>query len=190
MISVTHQRIGTKVQDGVAVLLHDCNEDFVCESLSVFDHQIRVMADGHAGSEAPEWFTEGVKSQLTSLLSEKDWSLADNEHQSILTQRATEIFLALDREFVVTKCSKYAEWMLNGSEPSKRPIDDGCTMIANVIRDGYIMNLNLGDSRTVIASLDDAEHYLLFASTDHNMTEKHKIWDIYQRGGRFLNPLR
>jgi Protein phosphatase 2C len=29
---------------------------------------------------------------------------------------------------------------------------------------------------------------LVFASEDHNMTEKHKVWDIQQRGGKFLNP--
>jgi hypothetical protein len=97
------------------------------------------MADGHAGCDAPKWFSEAVTTGLLALLSEKDWLLANPLDQAILTQRATEIFLALDREFVVEKCEKYEQWMNDGKEPAKRPVDDGCTMVANVIRDGYVM---------------------------------------------------
>lgn len=161
-----------------------------------------LMADGHAGHEASQWFVSKLKQSLLQLFNEQDWVLSCEESQNILAVRSEEIFDRIDNEFIQIKLKMYFElgslifrfheWSVIGCPPEQKPVDDGCTMAVNVIRDGFIMNMNVGDSRTVVAtlpSLDDLPR-VLFSSNDHNMMEKHKIWDIVQRGGQFLNPLR
>lgn len=72
----------------------------------------------------------------------------------------------------------------------RKPVDDGCTVVVNILYDGYLINCNVGDSRSLLLKKelpDDAEWEPCFASRDHNPAELDKAFQIHRNGGRFMN---
>jgi hypothetical protein len=146
---------GYKFSNGKKEVLHAVIEDVLvhCERYpsltqvletypSNFGHRIFLMADGHAGSEAPHWFTARLSGDLMTLLNDTDYDLSLPEHQTILKEKVHEIFIIADAEYVAIKVNQYQNWVAGGSHVDDKPVDDGCTMMVNVVRDGYIMNMN------------------------------------------------
>lgn len=79
------------------------------------------------------------------------------------------------------------------------PIDDGCSCLINIIcpgneyGNGWLINANIGDSRTVLMQLSTPNNEskfskVLFASRDHNMLHPERLRFIHENGGRFLDP--
>ena len=52
------------------------------------------------------------------------------------------------------KLAEYAEFMESKGRGTK-PHDDGCTLVVNLFIDGWLINANVGDSRTVVGALLD-----------------------------------
>ncbi|KAJ3338773.1 hypothetical protein HDU93_009087 [Gonapodya sp. JEL0774] len=78
----------------------------------------------------------------------------------------------------------------------KKPADDGCTMVVNVISDGWLVNANLGDSRTVLArrryrvstpASDVPAFSVCFASVDHSPTHPPSVHHVVENGGIFIS---
>ena len=63
-------------------------------------------------------------------------------------------------------------------------------MVLNIIHNGYLINCNTGDSRTLLGSKEQGHsewesHYF---SRDHNTTHPVKVWGIHSSGGYFITP--
>ncbi|KXS13480.1 protein serine/threonine phosphatase 2C [Gonapodya prolifera JEL478] len=82
--------------------------------------------------------------------------------------------------------------------PRKKPVDDGCTLVLNVLYNGYLVNCNVGDSRTVLGrrptAANSTEHArfhsewsVCFASVDHSPAHPEKALHIHKNGGLFIN---
>ncbi|KAJ3345847.1 hypothetical protein HDU91_007215, partial [Kappamyces sp. JEL0680] len=146
------------------------------EYTSNWGHKFFFMADGHAGHEAPHFFIAGLKKEIQELLNAKNWDFGHSEDQHELSARITEIYLALDQEYVRIKTNEYQHWVKGGCIPLHKPVDDGCTMMLNIIQHGWILNCNVGDSRSVLARTSPYEKDWLscFSSIDHNMMNPQK----------------
>ena len=60
-------------------------------------------------------------------------------------------------------------------------------MIVNIILNGYLVNANLGDSRTILGVKNEDDWDLAFSSVDHNTINPEKVLDIRGNGGYFVN---
>ena len=179
--------------------------------------KVFVLADGHGGPDAAKFFVPRIARDVLELLESREWDLAELQHRSDISMGIMTIFRIADAEYAATKVAQYQRWMEAGGISSERPTDDGCTMVVNIVDSEWIVNCNVGDSRTVIGaklpsisreptsdSEDDDEATLsdsneevtgkfsgwiqLFASSDHNMMHPEKISHIHQNGGRFIDP--
>lgn len=156
---------------------------------------IFVLADGHGGVEAPRFFVSGAAKVVQSLLDSREWDLGIDVERDILKREVSTAFQILDASYASRKVEEYRRWIDSGSDAAKRPTDDGCTLVVNVIVNGWVVNINVGDSRTVIGVREDSEDSSattpwapIFASSDHNMTHPAKIHHIHTTGGQFIYP--
>jgi serine/threonine protein phosphatase PrpC len=181
-------------EERVKTALHDQCEDFYyplegfCSSNN--GDKLFFLADGHAGHQAPNYFITGIKTGVLQLLNSKKFDFSLDSHQTEIKTKITQIYLDLDQEYTILKTSEYQTWIENGSDPSTKPMDDGCTMILNIVQPNWVMNCNVGDSRTVIAKQSQYSNGLhsIFSSVDHNMTHAGKVSSIHKNGGKFLDP--
>ncbi|KNC99665.1 uncharacterized protein SPPG_05046 [Spizellomyces punctatus DAOM BR117] len=163
-----------------------------------------VLADGHGGVEAPRFFVGGATRVVRSLLESRSWEFDKEEDRVAFRTEIHTAFQILDASYASRKVEEYRRWMDAGSDGKARPVDDGCTLLVNVILNGWICNINVGDSRTVVGARRSAEEEAeaeaaslafglppwtpVFSSSDHNMTHPVKIHHINSTGGQFVYP--
>ncbi|KAI8913889.1 phosphatase 2C-like domain-containing protein [Powellomyces hirtus] len=157
-----------------------------------------VLADGHGGVEAPRFFVNGAMRAVTSLLESQQWDFGVQEHQNLFRAQVHTAFQILDASYSSKKVEEYRKWIdagggVEGATAAvvgeKKPVDDGCTLIVNVVANGWIVNMNVGDSRTVVGVKQEYVGWEpVFHSSDHNMTHSAKIHHIQRTGGQFIYP--
>ncbi|KAI8831359.1 hypothetical protein BJ741DRAFT_617428 [Chytriomyces cf. hyalinus JEL632] len=156
-----------------------------------------ILADGHGGILASKFFVPRTKSVLTDILQSQKWDFSQDQHRNDFEAAAVDAFRVIDAEYCATQVARYRTWVDNGSVPSDRPDDDGCTLVAVVLHDGWLVNMNVGDSRMTLASRarktsPSQKHQeswtRVFTSVDHNMTHPGKVYSIHSAGGHFMSP--
>jgi serine/threonine protein phosphatase PrpC len=188
----------TSQQRSVAVELHKEIEDSYfplkstpkSEYVSIHGDSIFILADGHSGHEAAMFFISQLSKKLLNLLNSRKYDFSSLLDQQTLSGQITEIFVELDNHYTSRKIEEYKRWVGAGSRPTEKPVDDGCTMVVNILQKGWVLNCNVGDSRTVLCrpSVYQKEWIPFFASSDHNMMNPVKVSDISKKGGKFLDP--
>jgi len=157
--------------------------------------QMYILADGHGGHQAPQIFLARSCAACFKVMENKDWDLSKPEHQEELRKLLTDTYISLDKQFCDEKIKEYEEYNKNGRQGQK-PVDDGCTLIVNIIYDGYLINVNTGDSRTVLGSKKERSHFLhkktfeyvpVFSSLDQSPDHPEKAYNVYHNGGIFLS---
>ncbi|KAI9209340.1 phosphatase 2C-like domain-containing protein [Polychytrium aggregatum] len=175
-----------------------------------------ILADGHGGVDAARFFVSRARELVTQLLQSQPWNFELASDRTYFESCVGTIFQSMDTEFCKTKIEEYRKWIeLYSPELPKetRPIDDGCTLVVNVIHGGWLVNCNVGDSRTIVITSSPQKSartepsFLMpsfpqrlpspsptnasgwspiFASDDHNMTHPEKLFHIYKNGGEFV----
>ncbi|KAG4094523.1 phosphatase 2C-like domain-containing protein [Neocallimastix lanati (nom. inval.)] len=154
-----------------------------------------ILADGHGGNEAPQIFLARACASCFKVMEDKNWDLSKEDHQKELKKILTDTYIKLDKQFCEEKVLEYEEYNRNGKE-GKKPVDDGCTLIVNIIYDGYLINVNTGDSRTVMGSKKEKTHFLqkatyeyspVFSSLDQSPDHPEKAYNVSHNGGIFLS---
>jgi len=157
--------------------------------------QMFILCDGHGGHEAPQIFLARSCAACFKVMEDKDWDLSHPEQREELQKIITDTFISLDRQFCDEKVKEYEEYNKNGRQ-GKKPVDDGCTLIVNIIYDGYLINANTGDSRTVLGSKKEKSHFLhkktfefspVFSSLDQSPDHPEKAYNVSHNGGIFLS---
>jgi len=157
--------------------------------------QMYILADGHGGHQAPQIFLARSCAACFKVMEDKDWDLSKTEHQEELRKILTDTYIALDKQFCEEKVKEYEEYNKNGRQGQK-PVDDGCTLIVNIIYDGYLINVNTGDSRTVLGTKKEKSHFLhkktfeyvpVFSSLDQSPDHPEKAYNVSHNGGIFLS---
>ncbi|KAG4094968.1 protein serine/threonine phosphatase 2C [Neocallimastix lanati (nom. inval.)] len=203
--SVTSEQ-GYRIKNGEKTKLHDQIEDFHWpqrnENTFERTHPINgksikmyIMADGHGGHEAPQIFLARACAACFKVMEEKDWNLSVEEQQGRIKKLLEDTYISLDKQFCEEKVQEYEEYNRNGRE-GKKPVDDGCTLIVNIIYDGYLINVNTGDSRTVMGAKKEKTHFLhkktyeftpVFSSLDQSPDHPEKAYNVSNNGGIFLS---
>ncbi|KAJ3387608.1 hypothetical protein HDU80_000142 [Chytriomyces hyalinus] len=156
-----------------------------------------ILADGHGGILASKFFVPRTKAVLSDLLQSQKWDFSHEQHRNDFEAAAVDAFRVIDAEYCATQVARYRTWVDSGSVPSDRPDDDGCTLVAVVLHDGWLVNMNVGDSRMTLASRarktsPSQKHQeswtRVFTSVDHNMTHPGKVYSIHSAGGHFMSP--
>ncbi|KAI9016805.1 hypothetical protein DFJ74DRAFT_678517 [Hyaloraphidium curvatum] len=130
-------------------------------------YHLFVLADGHGGHGAAEWFVPRIRDRVEELLRREDWEFSVEGHRCKFGEAITAIFAELDREYCDIKIAEFEAWKrdcsglmstvgigsgtLSATDLAKRPADDGCTLVVNLIYRFHLLNCNVGDSRTVLA---------------------------------------
>jgi serine/threonine protein phosphatase PrpC len=203
--SVTNEQ-GYRKRNGEKTNLHEKCEDFHWPKRNnrTFErvHPINgksikmyILADGHGGHEAPQIFLARACAACFKVMEDKDWNLSKIEHQEELKNLLTDTYISLDRQFCEEKIQEYEEYNRNGRQ-GKKPVDDGCTLIVNIIYNGYLINVNTGDSRTVMGAKKERTHFLhkktfeftpVFSSLDQSPDHPEKAYNVTHNGGIFLS---
>ncbi|KAJ1551028.1 hypothetical protein HK096_003579 [Nowakowskiella sp. JEL0078] len=216
--------------------IHSMMEDYCYPiedmSTATCGAKIYIMADGHGGANASRFFVNRARELITEFIDSflatnssvvsnitplcpilrKSVDFSDSKIKISFKRELDMLYLQMDAEYCAKKVEEYRKWLDVGSPVGLRPVDDGCTMVINIFVDGWMINCNVGDSRTVVAkrdvSLTDQCHIgaiaesglshvaqqkqsdfsIIFTSSDHNMTHPEKIYGIHRTGGQFVNP--
>ncbi|KAI9349028.1 hypothetical protein BDR26DRAFT_669789 [Obelidium mucronatum] len=172
-----------------------------------------ILADGHGGILASKFFVPRTKAVLSDLLHSQSWDFSVPQDRQEFESRACDAFRVIDAEYCAIQVGRYRTWVDNGSNPQERPDDDGCALVAVVIHGGWLVNMNVGDSRMTLHSRLRQPHATttttatpttesephqnntqqspwtpVFTSVDHNMTHPGKVYSIYTAGGHFMSP--
>ncbi|KAI9014995.1 phosphatase 2C-like domain-containing protein [Gaertneriomyces semiglobifer] len=161
--------------------------------------KIFILADGHGGAEAPKFFVANATRVIRSLLESRPWDFGNERDQNDFKKEVRTAFQILDASYGSRKVEEFRRWN-DGAQKGIKPVDDGCTLVVNILHGEYFCNINVGDSRTVVAKRTSAETpstctpaptrpwTVVFASSDHNMTHPAKIHHIQTAGGWFVYP--
>lgn len=113
-----------------------------------------IIADGHGGHEASRYFIARAKYLFAQLLDSCEWDFDQTAQQLEFKDKVVEMFHLMDQEYCQRKIEHYRVWTQSGKDTSSplKPMDDGCTFVANIFIKDWMINCNVGDSRTVVAA--------------------------------------
>lgn len=177
---------GYKYLNGSKTSLHKSIEDVAWNGSSTNGSRVYILADGHGGADAAKYFVETISAAVLGLMDSKSWNLKLENDRTELIQDLTDIFIQADNDYTLLKYDQFSEWFPSYNV-MKKPDDDGCTLVLNIIKDGYLINANVGDSRTILGVKQEGETSIVFSSVDHNTTNPTKVLEIIQNGGNFVS---
>lgn len=161
--------------------------------------QLFMLADGHGGHACAQFAVKRIPPAVVQIVHSRAWDLSLIEDRRALTQEIQHLFLKLDDEYCRSQLETFRQWShqmrQRNIDPnsqqarSSKPQDDGCTLVVNLLYDGYLVNCNVGDSRTVLlqrSEVSSADWKTVFSSTDHTPGHPVKAFHIHSNGGRYM----
>lgn len=161
--------------------------------------QVYMLADGHGGHKCAQYAVSMIPSRLVDLINSKDWNPASPSDRQVLRSAIQEIFLEADQIYCDSKLEEFRKWLRQMSEmnlspysaaaKAYKPADDGCTLVVNVFYRNYLINCNVGDSRTLLLQREREQTDIwkpCYSSLDHTPGLMEKAIQINKNGGRFL----
>jgi len=206
--SVATERGYEKGPNKVRKPIHNYMEDFHFPTIdnknaAVHTHPVSglpvyiwLLADGHGGHEAPQFFIKEMRLAMEDIVDFHDWNWEKKEECQLFERFIKDKYKEVDRKFCEMKTEQFKAWKASGFKGEK-PLDDGCTFIVNIIYKNMHINCNVGDSRTVLGRRENIKRGLfshresvwsqVFGSRDHAPELSDMAYHISQNGGIFLN---
>jgi hypothetical protein len=166
-----------------------------------------ILADGHGGPGCSEYFVRKTPAAVEKLCANYDaTTLGDEKVQKKLETEIKSTIQDLDDDYLKLKRDQIA----NKSSPEEHVDNDGCTLILNIFLGEWLININVGDSRTVLISApepsnapptsienantlgvdNDYKMDVVFASQDHKPYLEHLARHILENGGEFVDSVQ
>ncbi|KAG1470631.1 hypothetical protein G6F56_002566 [Rhizopus delemar] len=161
-----------------------------------------VLADGHGGPGCSEYFVRNIPAAVETLCQQYDpETLMDSQIQTKMQTEIKDLIQNLDEDYLKIKLQ----------ELSKNEGDnDGCTLIFNIFLGEWLINVNVGDSRSILISAPeptpgkpdlvetggllgidvDYKMDVVFASQDHKPYLEHLAREILENGGEFVDSVQ
>ncbi|KAG1474673.1 hypothetical protein G6F56_000215 [Rhizopus delemar] len=160
-----------------------------------------ILADGHGGPGCSEYFVrhtpEAVERLCENYTSEWTEKLKNNFQTDV-----KRMILRLDEDYLYRKRKEL--------EQDEDVDNDGCTLILNIFLGDWMINVNVGDSRTILISApipmpgkpdlvntdgvlgmdNDYKMDVVFASQDHKPYLEHLAREILENGGEFVDSVQ
>ncbi|KAG4102665.1 protein serine/threonine phosphatase 2C [Neocallimastix lanati (nom. inval.)] len=188
--------------------IHNYMEDFHFPTLdnrkaAVHTHPVSglpayiwLLADGHGGHEAPQFFIKEMRMAIEDVVDFHDWNWEKREECQLFERFIKDKYKEVDKKFCDMRTEEFKAWKASGYRGEK-PLDDGCTFIVNIIYKNMHINCNVGDSRTVLGRRENIKRSFfshresvwsqVFGSRDHSPELSDMAYHISQNGGIFLN---
>jgi len=206
--SVATERGYEKCPDNTRKPIHNYMEDFHFPTINdknaaVHTHPVSglpvyiwLLADGHGGHEAPQFFIKEMRLAMEDVVDFHDWNWEKKDECQLFERFIKDKYKEVDKKFCDMKTEQFKAWKAGGFKGEK-PLDDGCTFIVNIIYKNMHINCNVGDSRTVLGRRENIKRSLfshrenvwsqVFGSRDHAPELSDMAYHISQNGGIFLN---
>jgi hypothetical protein len=165
-----------------------------------------IIADGHGGPGCSEYFVRNTPAAVQALCDNYE-DLTDEKIQQQFTKDIKKMVQQLDETYLKIKRAQ----LYNDDAKEDQHIDnDGCTLIINVFLGEWLVNINVGDSRSIVisapepskvapssienantAGIDtDYKMDVVFASQDHKPYLEHLAREILENGGEFVDSVQ
>lgn len=157
-----------------------------------------ILADGHGGSGCSEYFVRRTPAAVNNICSNYDsQEFSDPNVQNKLHMDIKAMIQGLDDDYLALKRQQ-----IHCKSANERVENDGCTLILNIFMGEWLINVNVGDSRSVLISAPEPSvdsppkadtidsNYkmdVVFASQDHKPYLKHLARHILENGGEFVD---
>ncbi|CAG8512752.1 16446_t:CDS:2 [Dentiscutata erythropus] len=179
----------------------ECQDAYCIKDLKHHDgsHVARLfcLADGHGGSGCSQFLIENVPDRVEKLLQEllqddHTINFDDEDTQDLFKKWIKDLIKKLDDEYIDDKREKFRRWkhLRDQGNDSAKPDDDGATLIINLFVGNWFVNVNVGDSRTILAYRNNNSKRnkwtVDFASEDHKPFLERLALQIFQSGGMFV----
>ncbi|KAG2199821.1 hypothetical protein INT47_009434 [Mucor saturninus] len=167
-----------------------------------------ILADGHGGPGCSEYFVRKTPAAVEKVCYDYDpATLGDEKVQKKLENDIKIMIQTLDDEYLTMK----REQIARKATPEEHVDNDGCTLILNIFLGEWLININVGDSRTVLISApepsgkapptsienantlgtdSDYKMDVVFASQDHKPYLEHLARHILENGGEFVDSVQ
>ncbi|CAO0791775.1 unnamed protein product [Mucor circinelloides] len=165
-----------------------------------------VLADGHGGPGCSEYFVRNTPEAVQAVCSKYFPSkLGEAAVRAKLEKDIKAMIQKLDDNYLDLKRQQIA----SAAENSKETVDnDGCTLILNLFLGEWLINVNVGDSRSVLITAPepstplpvttpytvgvdkDYNFEVEFASQDHKPYLEHLARHILENGGEFVDSVQ
>jgi len=192
----TRKPIHNHMEDFHFPTIDDKNAAVHTHPLSGLPVYIWLLADGHGGHEAPQYFIKEMRLAMEDVVDFHDWNWEKKEECQLFERFVKDKYKEVDKKFCDMKTEQFRAWKASGFKGEK-PLDDGCTFIVNIIYKNMHINCNVGDSRTVLGRRENIKRSLfshrenvwsqVFGSRDHAPELSDMAYHISQNGGIFLN---
>ncbi|KAF7724868.1 hypothetical protein EC973_000581 [Apophysomyces ossiformis] len=190
-----------------------------------------ILADGHGGPGCSEYFVRNTPAAIQTLcanyepqeLADKDVQLSFEQDIKRMVEQLDEKYLAIKRaqhgwqnkdteDIDMEKGNDHLIRKHDGIEPESQNsscavTNDGCTLVLNIFFGDWMINVNVGDSRTILLSAPEPgptpttypiasgvdKDYLMevvFASQDHKPYLEHLAREILENGGEFVDAVQ
>lgn len=187
----------------------NCEDKFRVTDIKKGDHVIGrlfILADGHGGPGCSEYFVRKTPVAVENLCQHYDPEvLIDPEVQSKMQAEIKAMIQQLDEEYLSKKREE-----LSQKKDDEHIDNDGCTLILNIFLGEWLINVNVGDSRTILISApeptpgkpdlvetggllgidSDYKMDVVFASQDHKPYLEHLAREILENGGEFVDSVQ
>ncbi|RCH94720.1 hypothetical protein CU097_013252 [Rhizopus azygosporus] len=187
----------------------NCEDKFRVTDIKKSDHVIGrlfILADGHGGPGCSEYFVRKTPVAVESLCQRYDpEALIDPEVQNNMQTEIKAMIQQLDEEYLSKKREE-----LSQKKDDEHIDNDGCTLILNIFLGEWLINVNVGDSRTILISApeptpgkpdlvetggllgidSDYKMDVVFASQDHKPYLEHLAREILENGGEFVDSVQ
>ncbi|KAF7721444.1 hypothetical protein EC973_004668 [Apophysomyces ossiformis] len=197
--------------------------------------RIYVLADGHGGSGCSEFFVRNTASAMQRVCQHYDPTSLETKHiQQEFERDIKNMVESLDEEYLEMKRKQIeaqdqdqdvpleegdtANHTFPHTEQSgtqrKQVENDGCTLVINLFFGEWLVNVNVGDSRSILFSIPESvgcfkesdggastslyqnssdNNYkmdVVFASQDHKPYLEHLAREIIENGGEFVDSVQ
>lgn len=187
----------------------NCEDKFRVTDIKKDDHVIGrlfILADGHGGPGCSEYFVRKTPVAVENLCQHYDpEALIDPEVQNNMQAEIKAMIQQLDEEYLSKKREE-----LSQKKDDEHIDNDGCTLILNIFLGEWLINVNVGDSRTILISApeptpgkpdlvetggllgidSDYKMDVVFASQDHKPYLEHLAREILENGGEFVDSVQ
>ncbi|CAG8462583.1 5367_t:CDS:2 [Paraglomus brasilianum] len=167
-----------------------CEDSFCIKDLYMQNGQpmtrLFCIADGHGGAGCSKFLTERIPEMIEKLLQDyTPFQMCKVSVQEKFKQDMTEVIKCLDNEYLDRKREEFRQW--RNQESKVEPVDDGATLVLNIFFGDWLINANVGDSRTVLAHGVRNKWIVDFASEDHKPYLERLAQNIFCNGGMFVD---
>jgi hypothetical protein len=189
----------------------NCEDKFRVTDIITEDKKVAgrlfILADGHGGPGCSEYFVRKTPAAVEALCSQYDATkLGDSTIQKQFETEIKAMIQTLDDDYLILKRQQIAA----KKTPDEHVDNDGCTLVLNIFLGEWLININVGDSRTVLISApepssapptsienantigidNDYKMDVVFASQDHKPYLEHLARHILENGGEFVDSVQ